>query len=103
MIQGIVCRSALLRKFTRVFPVAHLPEITVWRAAKKGDTLKCPFRGEADDRAECPPFLLFGLEGSEQREDTLKCPFKGEADDPAGCPLFFLFSVWRAAKKVGTH
>jgi hypothetical protein len=33
---------------------------------KRGDTLKCPFRGEADDRAECPPFFLLIIMGGPQ-------------------------------------
>jgi hypothetical protein len=42
----------------------------VWRATKKEGTLKCPFRGEADDRAGCPPFFLFVIMGGPKAMST---------------------------------
>jgi len=33
---------------------------------KRGDTLKCPLSGKADDRGKCPPFILFIIMGGPQ-------------------------------------
>jgi hypothetical protein len=87
---NVDARRRPIRPMPRTFSVGTCRGRTVEKqclegSEKRGDTLKCLFKGEADDCAECPPLFSFMIIGGPQgHEHSFQSRHSGQGGSMLG-------------------